>query len=200
MARVEGSLIVCEECGLAHRWQPLGHGAVARCTRCDAVMARSHRLSIDAILALTVAAAAAYLVAINAPLLTLTLRGPTESASLIEAIATAWTDGEPLVAVVSAITALIAPAAFVALRLYVLFPLSAGIKPPGFAWCVRALHQASRWNMVEVFTIGVLLSLVRLAGLADASPGPGLFALGALTVLFASIESAGLKHLWWHVQ
>jgi paraquat-inducible protein A len=82
----------------------------------------------------------------------------------------------------------------------VLFPLSAGIKPPGFAWCVRALHQASRWNMVEVFTIGVLLSLVRLAGLADASPGPGLFALGALTVLFASIESAGLKHLWWHVQ
>jgi paraquat-inducible protein A len=82
MARVEGSLIVCEECGLAHRWQPLGHGAVARCTRCDAVMARSHRLSIDAILALTVAAAAAYLVAINAPLLTLTLRGPTESASL----------------------------------------------------------------------------------------------------------------------
>jgi len=200
MARVEGSLIVCEECGLAHRWQPLGHGAVARCTRCDAVMARSHRLSIDAILALTVAAAAAYLVAINAPLLTLTLRGPTESASLIEAIATAWMDGEPLVAVVSAITALIAPAAFVALRLYVLFPLSAGIKPPGFAWCVRALHQASRWNMVEVFTIGVLLSLVRLAGLADASPGPGLFALGALTVLFASIESAGLKHLWWHVQ
>ena len=29
---------------------------------------------------------------------------------------------------------------------------------------------------------------------------PGLFALGAMTVLFASIESAGLKHLWWHVQ
>ena len=200
MARVEGSLIVCEECGLAHRWQPLGHGAVARCSRCEAVMARSHRMSIDAVLALTVAAAAAYLVAINAPLLTLTLRGPTESASLIEAIVTAWTDGEPLVAAVSALTALIAPAAFVALRLYVLFPLSVGVKPPGFAWCVRALHQASRWNMVEVFTIGVLLSLVRLAGLADAAPGPGLFALGALTVLFASIESAGLKHLWWHVQ
>jgi paraquat-inducible protein A len=65
---------------------------------------------------------------------------------------------------------------------------------------VRALRQAERWNMVEVFTIGVLLSLVRLAGLADASPGPGLFAMGALTVLFASIASAGLKHLWWSVQ
>ena len=51
--------------------------------------------------------------------------------------------------------------------------------------------------MVEVFTVGVLLSLVRLSGLADTAPGPGLFALGALTLLFATIESAGLKHLWW---
>ena len=200
MGQLESSLIVCEECGLAHRWHPLGHGAVARCSRCDAVIARSHRLSIDAILALTVAAAAAYLVAVNAPLLTLTLRGPSESATLIDAIVNAWQEGEQLVAIVAAVTALVAPAAFVALRLYVLFPLSVGIKPPGFAWAVRGLHQADRWNMVEVFTVGVLLSLVRLAGLADASPGPGLFALGALTVLFASIESAGLKHLWWHVQ
>ena len=71
---------------------------------------------------------------------------------------------------------------------------------PGFAWCVRALHQAGRWNMVEVFTVGVLLSLVRLSGLADTAPGPGLFALGALTVLFAAIESAGLKHLWWDLR
>jgi uncharacterized paraquat-inducible protein A len=54
--------------------------------------------------------------------------------------------------------------------------------------------------MVEVLTVGVLLSLVRLAGLADASPGVGLLALGALTILFASIESAGLKQFWWQVQ
>ena len=63
---------------------------------------------------------------------------------------------------------------------------------------MRLLHQAGRWNMIEVFTVGVLLSLVRLAGFADASPGLGLFALGAVTFLFATIESAGLKHLWWH--
>lgn len=200
MAGVEGSLRVCDECGLVHRWQPLGHGVVARCSRCDAVLGRSHRLSIDSVLALTVAAAAVYLVAVSTPLMTLTLRGPSESATLVDAILAAWRGGEPFVAIVAAMTALVAPAAFVAFRLYVLFPVSVGIKPPGFAWCVRALHQAERWNMVEVFTIGVLLSLVRLAGLADASPGPGLFAMGALTVLFASIASAGLKRLWLDIE
>ena len=101
---------------------------------------------------------------------------------------------------VAALTALVAPAAFIFFRLYVLIPLAAGKKPPGFATCVRVLHQAGRWNMTEVFTVGVLLALVRLSGLADAAPGPGLFALGAMTILFAAIESAGLKHLWWHVE
>ena len=101
---------------------------------------------------------------------------------------------------VAALTALVAPAAFIVFRLYVLIPLASNRKPPGFAACVRILHQADRWNMVEVFTVGVLLSLVRLSALAEASPGPGLFALGVMTVLFAAIESAGLKHLWWQIR
>lgn len=200
MSRVEDSLIVCEECGLAHRWRRVARGDTARCSRCEAVLGRPHRLSIDAVLALTVAAGTAWLVAINTPLLSLSLRGGSETTTLPAAIFAAWQGGTPIVAVVAGTTALLAPAAFIALRLYVLFPLSLGKKAPGFAWCVRALHQAGRWNMVEVFTIGVLLSLVRLAGLADASPGLGLYALGAMTLLFAAIESAGLKHLWWSIR
>lgn len=200
MSRVEDSLVVCEQCGLAHRWRPLGHGTLARCVRCEAVLGRSHRLSIDSLLALTVAAAAAYLVAINSSLLSLSLRGGSESATLPQAILLAWQGGQEIVAGLAALTALIAPAGFIVLRLYVLSSLSVGKKPPGFAVCVRLLRQAGRWNMIEVFTIGVLLSLVRLSALAEASPGPGLYALGAMTLLFASIESAGLRHLWWYVR
>ena len=200
MGRVEDSLVVCGQCGLVHRWQPLQAASQARCTRCDAVLGRSHRLSIQGILALTLAAGATFLVAINAPLMSLALRGSAETATLLQAISIAWQDDQQPIAILAGITALLAPAAFIALRLYVLVPLAAGKKAPGFAWCVRALHQAARWNMVEVFTIGVLLSLVRLAALAETTPGPGLFALGAMTVLFAAIESAGLKHLWWHLQ
>jgi paraquat-inducible protein A len=72
--------------------------------------------------------------------------------------------------------------------------------PIGFGPCVRALNQVSRWSMVEVLTVGGLLSLVRLAALAEAVPGPAMFALGLLTLLFAAIESAGLRHLWWYVR
>ncbi len=200
MGRVEDSWVVCEQCGLAHRWFPMRGRIVARCVRCEAVLGRGHRLPIGSVLALTVAAGAAYLVLINTSLLTISLRGGAETATLPDAILDAWQNGQRIIAVVAALTALVAPAVFIALRLYVLLPLSLGRKPPGFATCVRLLHQVGRWNMIEVFTVGVLLSLVRLAGLADASPGPGLFALGVLTLLFAAIESAGLKHLWWNVR
>ena len=53
---------------------------------------------------------------------------------------------------------------------------------------------------VPLDPIGALLSLVRLSSLADAVPGPGLFGLGAVMILFAGLESAGLKHLWWQVR
>ena len=190
-------LVVCEQCGLAHRWLPIGSRDIVRCTRCAAIIGRGHRLSLGSVLALTVAAAAAWLIAVTMPLLSISLRGGAEAATLPGSILGVWLEGQEVVAVVAATTALLAPALFIALRLYMLAPLAAGRRPPGFAWCVRVLHQSGRWNMVAVFTVGVLLSLVRLKGLADASPGPGLFALGAVTLLFAAIQSAGLKHLWW---
>ena len=172
-----------------HRWQLLEAGQIARCERCDAIIGRGHRLGTSAVLALTTAAAATFLVAVSTPLLSLSFRGGSESATLLDTISGAWSAGYPLIAVVAALTALLAPAMLILLRLYVLAPLSIGRKPPGFAACVRLLHQAGRWSMLGVFTIGVLLSLVRLAAMADASPGPGLYALGAVTILLAATSA-----------
>ena len=127
------------------------------------------------------------------------LGGNTVASTLPEAVLASWREGQRLVAVTAAVTAMVAPALYIALRLYVLVPLAAGRLPAGFGVCVRVLHEVGHWSMVEVLTVAGLLSLVRLAALAQAVPGPGLFALGALTLLLAAIESAGLRHLWWHV-
>lgn len=199
MTRAEDSLVVCERCDKAYRWTALGPGAVARCTRCEAVLGRGHRLGIDTVLALTVTSLIVFLIASFTDVIAIRLGGNTVATTLPEAVAGAWRDGQRLVAVTAAGTALIAPALYILLRLYVLVPLAAGKVPAGFGPCVRTLHQVSRWNMVEVLTVGGLLSLVRLAALAEATPGPAMFALGLLTLLFAAIESAGLRHLWWYV-
>ena len=199
MTSAENSLAVCERCGKAHRWTLPEPGATARCIRCQAVLGRGHRLGIETILALTVTALVVFGVASSTDVLTVSLGSARVATTLPGAVVAAWQDDERLIAIATAATALVAPALFIALRLYILVPLALGKVPAGFGWCVRALHQAGRWSMIEVLTVGGLLSLVRLAALADASPGPAMFALGLLTLLFAAIESAGLRHLWWYV-
>lgn len=198
MAREEDALVVCDRCNEVHRWTLLAPGQVARCTRCQAVLGRGHRLQSNNLLALTVTAAIAYAVAMTADVISIHLGGATVSTTVPGTVAAAWGDGNRLVALLTALTAIAAPGVFLALRLYLLVPLSTGRVPAGFSVCLRMLHQASQWNMVQVLTIGALLSLVRLAAMAEAQAGPALFALGALTMLVAAIESAGLRHLWWH--
>ena len=190
------TLVICESCGKLHRWPALSSRAVARCVRCDAVLGRGHRVGVETLLALTLAALFVFLAAQLTDVAAIRLRGPAQAATFPMAIAATWREGERIVAVLSALTAIVAPALFIALRLYVLVPLAAGRVAPGFRTCMRWLHHVSRWNMVEVLTVAAVVSIVRLADLAEAQPGPALYALGVLALLLAAIESAGLKHLW----
>ena len=193
------SWVVCDHCGQAHRWQPLGPRAVARCVRCNAVLGRGHKLGLQPLLALTLAALIVLMIAQTSPLISIRLAGKVVQTSLPMAVLTNWQQGEHLVALLAVVTAGLAPALFIGLRLYLLLPLLRGHLPAGYATCLRWLYQASRWNTVEVLTVGALLALVRIADLAQAAPGPGLAAFAVLALLLAAIESAGLRHLWWHV-
>ena len=195
----DSSLMACGRCGKVHRWDPLRPGAVARCVRCDAVLGRGHRLGLEGLVALNLTALVVFVLANVTEIITLRLRGTELIATVPMAILAAWDEGEPLVAVVAAFSGLVAPGLFIVLRLYILVPVLAGRMAPGFALCLRMLHQVSRWNTVEVLTVAALLSLVRIASLAQASAGPALFALGALALLLAAIDSAGLRHVWGRV-
>jgi paraquat-inducible protein A len=190
------TLMICEGCGKLHRWPSLSSRAVARCIQCEAVLGRGHRLGVASLLALTLAALFVFLAAHLSDVAAVRLRGPAQAATFPMAIAATWREGERIVAVLAAFTAIVAPGLFIALRLYVLVPLAAGRVAPGFHLCMRWLHRVSRWNMVEVLTVAAVVSIVRLAALAEAEPGPALYALGLLALLLAAIESAGVKHLW----
>lgn len=199
MPPTQPAWVVCDHCGQAHRWQPLARRAVACCVRCNAVLGRGHKLGLQPLLALTLAALIVLLIAQFSPLISIRLAGSVVQTSFPMAVGTSWQQGEHLVALLAAVTAGLAPALFIGLRLYLLLSLLRGHLPAGHAACLRLLYQASRWNTVEVLTVGALLALVRIADLAQAAPGPGLAAFAVLALLLAAIESAGLRHLWWHV-
>ena len=198
MAGTGQAIVVCEQCERAHRWRPLASREVAHCSRCGAVLGRGHRLGVEALLALTLAAAVVFLIANLSTIATVHLQGRHADATLHEAISATWHKGSHLVAVIAALTAIVAPAGVIGLRLYLLLPLHVRRVPRHFGICMRLLHGVSRWNMVEVLMVAGLVSIVRMAALADATPGPGIWAHGVLSLLLAGIETGGLRHLWTH--
>ena len=149
MSRERDSLVMCGQCGLAHRWRPLAPASVARCTRCEAVLGRGHRLTLATLLSLTITASVVFLIAISATCCRSTCAA-SPGRRRCRARSRDVADGQQRCRVLAAITALIAPALFLALRLYVLVPLAAGRLPRGFACAFACCTRPARWNMVEV--------------------------------------------------
>jgi paraquat-inducible protein A len=191
------ALVVCDECDAVHTRRALEEFEVARCTRCGATLGRGHRLGPEGLLALAVAALIVFAMGNIANIVTLDLGGMRVQATLPQAIAQTWTEGERAVALLAGATAFAFPLLVILLRLWVLVPLVIGRRSAAFLPAMRALHWVTRWSMVEVFLLGTLVAVVRSAGMASVLPGVGIFSYAALTVLLTAEHAAGLHGLWW---
>lgn len=189
-------LVICDACDAVYAWRVLAPGDRARCLRCGSLLGRGHALTHQGLLALSVAALLAFAIGNLSPIVALDLRGVHAPLTLTAAIAETWRAGERLVALLAAATAFAFPLAAILLRLWVLLPLALGRRPAGARFALAALHTATQWSMVEVFLLGVLISVVRSAGLAHVALGPGLLAWAALTVLLTAMQCSGLHALW----
>ena len=155
-----------------------------------------HVLRTETLLAFAVASLLLIVIGNSTPIVTLDLRGVISSATLPGAIEATWQAGQPLVAVLTAATALVFPLCFTVLRLYLLGSLARGVVPRGFVPAMHMLAFVTRWGMVEVFLMGTLVAVVRCASLTAATPGIGLLAYAAVTLLLTSITAAGTHGLW----
>ena len=193
-------LVACEECDALFARRRLAPGDVARCTRCGSTLGRGHWLEVNGQLALASGALLVFVLGNVNDIITLDLRGVDTPVTLYESIIATWTTGEELVAVLAGATAFLFPLAVILLRLFVLWPLTMGRVGRGFVPAMRALRWVTRWSMVEVFMVGTLVAIVKLAGLASVIPGVGIFSYGVLTLLLAATQAAGLHGLWRHAE
>lgn len=190
-------LIICEYCDAVHRRPALPPGGSARCQTCGGPLYRRSRFDLEAMLALTLASAVVFVVANAYPLVTMSSQGIETHASLLGLVMAAWDSGIAAVAAITALTVMIFPLLQISLYCYVLPGLRSGRLPREFHAAMRLLRRIRPWSMVEVFLIGTLVSVIKMSGLADVSPQPGLWGFGILTVLLTALGSFDLRELWW---
>jgi paraquat-inducible protein A len=180
-------LIACPDCDLLQNIPELPSGGKARCPRCACTVATRMAEPIDLPLALTVTAAIVFLIANTAPLMSLSAVGRYASTTIGGGAKEMLFQGEAITAMIVAFCAVIAPAGYI---LFMLTVLLAARRPPAPAWVGEMLRGAELmqpWSMNEVMMLGILVALIKIAELASVEAGIGMYAVGALVILFPAI-------------
>ena len=194
--KIHRDLVICEQCDSVHRRLPLQPGEQAHCLRCEALLYRHGGLNVDRWLALTLAAAVAYLIANFTPVISITLQGHYNSTTLWQAaMALAYGSVAPI-AVASALAMVVVPGLQIALLLWLLGHARFGKRAPGFAVLMRALQVLRPWSMVEVCVLGLLVALIKLSSDLDVSTGAGIWATGVLMLLIVMVANRDVHWLW----
>ena len=194
-------MIACHECDLLQREVPLVAGGTARCARCGAVLYRNQPDGLDRTLAYTLGAAVLFIVANAFPIVGLEASGNRTSATLFGTVRTMHDQDMSIVAGLVFVTTILMPAIQICALLYMLLPLKLGRVPQGLPAVFRLVHAVRPWGMVEVFMLGTLVSLAKLAHLAHVVPGIALWSFGALMILIAAAAASfDSRALWARVE
>ncbi|QGZ60631.1 paraquat-inducible protein A [Paraburkholderia acidisoli] len=192
----QDKLIACHDCdALYHKPRLLGRQS-ARCPRCGATLYSNAAMQLDRICAMTVAALVTFIIAQSFPIIELDANGITTESSLFGALVVLWQENMQVVAVMVFCATVLFPLTEMVALLYVLLPVRRGYIPPGFNHVLRAIQFVRPWGMLEVFMLGVLITIVKMVSLARVIPETALFAFGALTLMFTVVVTFDSRTLW----
>jgi paraquat-inducible protein A len=169
---------------------PVQQGSgVARCRRCNALLHRSVRNSLDRTLALTFAGVILFIVANSFPFLAFKLQGQETQTTLISGVQDLYDQGMWEIAILVLLTTIIVPLLQLLFSLYVLLPLKFNRTPWKMASIFRITNELQPWSMMEVFLIGILVAIVKLVGMAQIIPGLALWSFALLIVILAAASA-----------
>ena len=163
-------IIACHECDLLNSVTAVPAGATARCARCGAELYSRKKNSIERTLALTVAGLVLFLQANAYPILMIRSEGVLLKTTLFQSVRELYAQDMWGVAALVFFTCIFIPFIQLAGLMYILLPIrmrrSAWKAPTVF----RYLRKLQPWGMMEVFMLGILVSIVKLAKMAVVIP------------------------------
>lgn len=197
----ENPPLVCHDCDVVLATPELAEGEKAVCPRCVAVLMTRGRNSLHRTAALAAASAVLFAVANWFPFLTLHA-GLRESQMLLWQSATGLAaEGYVYLGAAVSVFIIAAPALLIGGLLYLVLPLIWNRRFLGAVPICRWVLRARRWNMMEVFFLGVLVSLLKLGKLATLTLGTSFWALVVLIVcLTAALASIHPRELWRRIE
>lgn len=190
-------LTACEDCDLLLpvTEAPPNHSAV--CPRCNAVISRRSTHSIAKTLALSLTGLLLYLPAISQPLMTFESFGFSDSASVIDSILIFLHNGYYFVSFMVLISALIFPLILLSLIFTISLQMWRNRYPSVLARLFRTYLKLEEWAMVEVYLLGIMITVIKMSDAAEIHYHAGIFCFSALVLISMAITTVIDKDFFW---
>jgi paraquat-inducible protein A len=159
---------------------------------------RHKRDSLDRTLAWTIAGLVLFFVANAFPFLALKSGGLVRETTLITGVIELYKQDMRSVAVLVFLTCILFPVVELTGMLYLLLPLKLKRLPwwkPALVF--RFIRTLQPWAMMEVFMVGILVSMVKLAKMAKVVPGIAIYSFAILIFVMAAVAASLDPHLVW---
>jgi paraquat-inducible protein A len=169
----------CHTCG---KVSPLSLG---RCPRCGSHLHYRKPASIEGTIALMAAAAALYIPSHVLPVMTVVELGVVTPSTIIGGMLTFWRSGAYPIALVIFAASILIPLLKIAALSWLCAAATGWVHPSPAAlgrvyWFTELL---GRWSMIDIFVVGILVSLLQLGNYMAITPGPGALAFAGVVVL-----------------
>lgn len=190
-------IFICDECDALQQVSKVEPGNDAICVRCGSRLFRNPKGGIDKPLALIMASMILFIVANIYPIMTLTIMGVEQVTTISGAALTFMKQGSPELAAIIWLPSVLIPGFIISGLFYVLFSIRFHMN-----WCYTKLilvwiSRMLPWGMMDVFFLGILVSLVKLIALADVVLGTGFYAFLLLILLYATAIASLEPHTLW---
>ena len=183
--------IECHECALEVNIPTLIVGKKAKCPRCGFVLTAHHANANDRIVAFSITALIFLIVSIPFEFLSFQSGGLENSFSIISSFSILMDNNYAVLAFLQLVTIVVIPAILLLSLLFLLIPLRRGSYPLKGHRLFKLIFKLMPWSMVEIFLIGVLVSLVKIIAMADVQLGSSFYAF----VFFSISMTSALLHI-----
>ena len=190
-------LAACLECDLLMRRPPLVDGERAECPRCGYELYSQRHQVVRRSLALVLAALLLYVPANFLPIMRLNLLGQTTEDTIWSGVVGLYESDMQGVAVVVFLCSMAVPLLKLLCQLLVLLSIAWNIGRGYGLLFYRIYHHLRDWGMLEVYLMGILVAVVKLADIADLSLGIGLACFVALLLVQVWLEVTMSPHQIW---
>ena len=176
--------VICHECDLLVQVPRLQEGEQALCPRCGNSLGMLPKYPLQRPLVYALTSLIMLLCANVLPFLSINAKGMASSMNLYQAASVLFSEDYRLLSIAIYLCMQLLPACCLLLVIYLYIGFHRWQSPPLAASVTRWLFRLLPWTMAEVFMVAVLVSLIKIASLADIFIGSGFWCFCLFSVMY----------------